>query len=155
MMNWIRFLACGFCAIAAGAEQPSHFSPLDQIRTGNVQKLKVAWTYRTGEPLEPARNGGRPPAFEPTPIYADGLLYIGTPYGKVIAIEPNTGKERWSYDSKIELKASYGDFANRGVSTWLDPKAKPGDPCRRRILFASIDARLIALDAASGALCAD
>src|SRR5262245_6705145 len=153
MTNWIRFLAFAFCAIAAGAEQPSHFSPLKQIRTGNVQQLKLAWTYRTGEPLAPARNGGRPPAFEPTPLYADGLLYIGTPYGRVIALEPETGKERWSYDSKIELQASYGDFANRGVAYWADSKAKPTEVCARRIFFASIDARLIAVDAATGAVC--
>ena len=137
--------------MGAGAEQSSR--SFKQIHTGNVQHLKVAWTYRTGESLAPARNGGRPPAFEPTPVYANGLLYIGTPYGRVFALEAETGKERWSYDSKIELSASYGDFANRGVAYWADAKAKPTDVCARRIFFASIDARRSALAAATGAVC--
>ncbi|MEX2260398.1 MAG: pyrroloquinoline quinone-dependent dehydrogenase [Bryobacteraceae bacterium] len=154
MTSIIRFLAAA-CFLPALAGQSSHFSPLDQIRVGNVRQLKQAWIYRSGEPLEPARNGGRPPAFEATAVYAGGLLYIGTPYGKVIALEPDTGRERWSYDAKIELKANYGDFANRGVAVWLDPKAKPADPCRLRVFFASIDARLFALDAVTGALCPD
>jgi hypothetical protein len=54
-----------------------------QIRPDNVARLELAWTYRTGEPLVALAGGGRPPAFEATPVYAFGLLYIGTPYGKV------------------------------------------------------------------------
>jgi quinoprotein glucose dehydrogenase len=141
-------------AAAAGETPPSQYSPLDEINRENVSRLAVAWTYRTGEPTTPPAKG-RPPAFEATPIYEEGLLYIGTPYGKAIALDPGTGKERWSFDAKIDRTGNYGDFANRGVSFWADPSRNGEGPCRKRIFFASIDARLFALDAASGALCSD
>jgi hypothetical protein len=69
---------------------------------------------------------------------------VGKPLGRVFALYPITGAERWSYDSKVPRDRGYGDFANRGVSTW-----KPANG-GRRIYIATIDARLIALDAASG-----
>jgi quinoprotein glucose dehydrogenase len=142
--------------LAASAETPaSQHSPLDQIDRDNVARLRVAWTYRSGEPTTPLPGRDQAPAFEATPVYAAGLLYIGTPYGKAIALDAETGKERWSFDARIDPKGNYGDFANRGVSFWADPSERPEGACRQRIFFASIDARLFALDAASGALCRD
>ncbi|MEZ5367318.1 MAG: PQQ-binding-like beta-propeller repeat protein [Bryobacterales bacterium] len=150
-----RALAVASLAVClhASAQGPSQYVPLAQITRDNVAALEVAWTYRTGEPVAPLPGSGKAPAFEATPVYADGLLYIGTPYGRAIAIEAETGKQRWSFDAKIDRKGNYGDFANRGVSTWLDPDAEEGQFCRRRIFFASIDARLFALDAATGRPC--
>jgi len=148
-------LVAAVSAACVAAEEPaSQYSPLAQIRPDNVATLELAWTYRTGEPLVALAGGGRPPAFEATPVHAFGLLYIGTPYGKVIALDPETGKERWAFDAKIPRDASFGDFANRGVSAWLDEKRDAG-ACRERIFFASIDARLFALDARTGKACAD
>jgi quinoprotein glucose dehydrogenase len=118
------------------------FSPLSEIDRSNVQLLKPAWTFHTGDAYEPPR--GRPTAFEATPIYVEGTVYLGTPLGRVIALDPVTGAARWSYDAKVPRNEGYGDFANRGVSTW-----KPANG-PRRIYIATIDARLIALDAASG-----
>jgi quinoprotein glucose dehydrogenase len=80
-------------------------------------------------------------------------LYIGTPWGKAIALDPETGKQRWSFDARIDPKGNYGDFASRGVTFWVDPKEEAEGPCRRRIFLASIDAQLFALDAATGAPC--
>ncbi len=141
-------------AACALAQAPSQYAPHAQITRGNVARLRVAWTYRTGEPLTPA-GGGRAPAFEATAIHEGGLLYIGTPWGKAIALDPETGRERWSFDAQINRKGNYGDFANRGVTAWLDESRPARAPCRRRIFFASIDAQLLALDAATGAPCAD
>jgi quinoprotein glucose dehydrogenase len=154
-----RRAACLVLLLKLGApllaqEPASQYSPLAQIRPDNVARLELAWTYRTGEPLVALPGGGRPPAFEATPVFAFGLLYIGTPYGKAIALDPETGRERWSFDAKIPRDASFGDFANRGVSAWVDAKSAAG-PCHERIFFASIDARLFALDARTGAACAD
>ncbi len=156
-MNTKKAISCFFSLLwitGATAQEPSQFSPISQIQRDNVSQLRVAWTYRTGEPVTPLPGRGKAPAFEPTPIYFDGVLYIGTPYGKVIAIDPETGKERWVFDAKINREGNYGDFANRGVSAWLDSRAEEGAPCRRRIFFASIDARLFALDAVAGTPCA-
>src|SRR5580658_9869527 len=92
------------------------FSPLTDINVRNVASLKVAWTFRTGDAYQPEES--RPTAFEATPLYVDGIIYLGTPLGHVIALDPVTGKQRWSYDSAVPKDKGYGDFANRGVSTW-------------------------------------
>ncbi len=118
------------------------FSPLKEINTKNVGKLKVAWTYHTGDAFQP--QNGKPTSFEATPIYVDGTLYLSTPLGRVIALDPATGEERWSYDAKVPKDKGYGDFVSRGVSLW---KSAAGE---KRIFVATIDARLIALDAATG-----
>ena len=116
-------------------------SPLDTITRENVSRLAVAWTFRTGDAYTPAE--GRPTAFEATPLYIDGTLYLSTPLGRVLALDPVTGRPKWTFDGKVPRDKGYGDFASRGVSTW-------GRGPERRIYVATIDARLIALDAASG-----
>jgi quinoprotein glucose dehydrogenase len=155
-------LACPLAAQRAAGDWPyygrdaggARSSPLMQITRENVARLEVAWTFHTGETgIKPTR--GPEPSLEVTPLVIDGTMYIGTPLGKVIALDPATGKERWRFDSKVNPQRGYGDFVNRGVSTWLDARAKRGAPCRRRIYIGTIDARLIALDAASGTPCRD
>jgi quinoprotein glucose dehydrogenase len=132
----------------------SKFSPLKQITRENVNSLKVAWTFRTGDLFDPKKSK-KEPAHEATPLFVDGTLYLSSPHGKAFALDPVTGTVRWTFDAGVDLKGDYGDFASRGVSTWLDEKAAPGAVCRRRIYLATIDARLIALDAASGKTCSD
>jgi quinoprotein glucose dehydrogenase len=127
-------------------------SPLAQITRDNVGTLTVAWTYHTREPvIEVARQ----PSLEVTPIVVDGVMYLSTPLGKVIALNPATGNELWRFDAKVDPMGGYGDFTSRGVSTWLDIAAKPGARCRRRIFVATIDARLVALDSANGVPCSE
>jgi quinoprotein glucose dehydrogenase len=123
------------------------FSPIAQIDKTNVSQLKVAWTFRTGDLYVPEH--GRPPAFEATPLFVDGTLYVATPLGRVIALDPTTGEQRWAFDAHINKDGGYGDFATRGVSTW---KPKAGV---RRIYIATIDARLISLDSGTGKPLAD
>ena len=118
------------------------FSPLTQINAGNVGQLKIAWTFRTGDAYQPAES--RATAFEATPLVIDRTLYLSTPLGRVLALDPVKGTKLWAYDPHIDKEAGYGDFANRGVSAWR------GADNTLRILVATIDARLIMLDAASG-----
>ena len=120
------------------------FSPLKQLTPVNVDRLKVAWTFRTGDAYQPKDD--KPTAFEATPLYIDGTLYLGTPLGRVMALDPVKGTELWAYDPHIDKDAGYGDYANRGVSAWTTKSGK------LRILIATIDARLIGLDAATGKL---
>lgn len=118
------------------------YSPLRQIDKDNVSRLQAVWTFHTGDAYSPRHS--KATAFEATPLYVDGTLYLSTPLGRVIALDPVSGKQRWSYDPRIDKDAGYGDYANRGVSLWTSPAGK------LRIFVATIDARLIALDAASG-----
>jgi len=129
----------------------ARFSPLTQITPANVARLQVAWIYHTGMP-DMAGMNHRPPALEVTPIVVDGTMYVITPTGIVTALDPATGTERWRYDAGVNPHRGYGDFASRGVSFWRDSRAA-GTPCARRIIATTIDARLIALDAASGKPC--
>lgn len=131
------------------------YSPLTQINRDNVSKLKVAWVYHTGD-VSDGKKYPRRSEFESTPIFVDGTLYLTTAFNRVVALDPLSGKERWTFDPKINLGSRYSEgLMNRGVSTWLDTGRKPDAECRRRIFLATIDARLIALDAASGKPCRD
>src|SRR5215216_3358669 len=76
----------------------ARFSPLQAIRRESVSTLQVAWTYNTGDAYEPKQ--GRPTAFEATPLYVDGMLYLSTPAGRIIALDPVSGRELWVFDSR-------------------------------------------------------
>ena len=133
--------------------QGTRYSPAAAITRANVGGLQLAWTYRTGE-TGAAFKTAKPTAFEATPLVVDGTMYLGTPLGRVIALDPATGGERWVFDPKIKRDVMYGDFASRGVSTWLDESAPAGAVCRRRIFVATAQSQLIALDARDGRPCA-
>src|ERR1700688_701218 len=131
------------------------YSPLSQVNRENVSKLKVAWIFHTGDVSDGSHDRKRS-GFEATPILVDGTLYLTTPFNQVIALDPETGKQKWSYDPKIDLTLDYGDgLVNRGVAAWLDPMRPSGQPCHRRIYEATQDARLVSLDATTGKPCLD
>jgi quinoprotein glucose dehydrogenase len=133
----------------------SRYSPLTQINKSNVTELKVAWEYHTGDVSDGSDNR-RKSEFETTPIVADGTMYLSTPFNRVVALDPETGREKWSFDPKIDLHAPYSEgLVNRGVTSWTDPSRAEGDACHLRIFSATIDARLFALDAAAGTPCSD
>jgi quinoprotein glucose dehydrogenase len=131
----------------------SRYSPLAQIDKGNVGRLKVAWEYHTGD-VSDGTDNRRKSAFEATPIVSGGTMYVSTPFNRVVALDPETGKEKWSFDPRIDLHAPYSEgLINRGVTLWTDTRSAEGDLCRQRIFLATIDARLFALDAATGRPC--
>jgi quinoprotein glucose dehydrogenase len=127
----------------------SRYSPLAQITRENVTGLEIAWTYRTGD----TTHARQPTKFEATPLMVDGTLYLSTPFARVIALDPETGREKWTFDPHTDRGMNWGDWANRGVSTWLDGRAPAGSACRRRIYVGTIDARIFALDARTGSVC--
>jgi quinoprotein glucose dehydrogenase len=125
-----------------------------EITRDNVSRLQVAWTYRTGE-TDSRFATVKASSFEATPIVVDGTMYVGTPLGRVLALDAATGEERWVFDPQIARNIPYSDFASRGVATWLDESARAGAPCRRRIFAATAQSQLIALDARDGEPCRD
>ena len=130
----------------------TRYSVATQIDRSNVDKLKIAWTYRTGA-LEQSKRLIHKAAFEATPILVDGKLFLSTPYNHVIALDPGTGEKLWEYDPAVTLERNYSEVSSRGVSAWHNTKAKAGEPCRLRIYAGTLDARLIALDGETGKLC--
>ena len=132
----------------------SRWSPLAEITRENVSRLQPAWTYNTGEtsPEFATRRAKR--ALEVTPLVIDGRMYVSTPLGRVMALDPETGREIWKFDPRIDRNVGFGDFTNRGVSYWADRNLTPGAACSRRVIIATIDGRLISLDAERGVRCA-
>ncbi|HYX74223.1 MAG TPA: pyrroloquinoline quinone-dependent dehydrogenase [Steroidobacteraceae bacterium] len=131
-----------------------HFSTLDQINRANVARLAPAWTYRTGE-LGGGFASARQLTFEATPVLAFGLLYLETASNVVIALDPESGRERWRFDPHIDRTRRYAEASARGVSLWSATDAAGNRACRHRVFTGTLDARLLALDADSGHPCSD
>src|SRR6267142_5562785 len=106
-------------------------SPLDQITPENVSKLEIAWRFHTGEGA-PEFKTRAPTALEVTPLFLHGVMYLSTPLGRVFALDPVTGTQRWVYDPQIDRTTQFGDFANRGVALWLDSAAVGDSRCSIR-----------------------
>ncbi|HSR49529.1 MAG TPA: pyrroloquinoline quinone-dependent dehydrogenase [Acidobacteriota bacterium] len=131
----------------------SRFATAEQIAPDNVSDLIPAWTYRSGD-VSHGEKGRRKSKFEATPILFEGRLYFSTPFSRVIALDPASGAELWTFDPEIDLEEHYSEsLVTRGVAAWRDPQAQADAGCAVRIFFASQDARLHALDAASGRPC--
>ncbi len=135
-----------------GGLHGQQYSALTQITPANVGELEEAWRMRTGEPGSgyEARF-----AFSANPILAEGRLYFPTGNAVVFAVDPASGETLWRFDARIPKDKRYDEKANRGVTSWVDPGAAAGAPCRHRIFAGTLDARLIALDGATGRPCAD
>jgi quinoprotein glucose dehydrogenase len=130
------------------------YADVDQITADNVAELDIAWTYRSGD-LGAGFASGERMAFEATPILLDGTLYLSTPYGQVHAVDAVTGRQVWRFDAELANDQHYSENTSRGVSAWRNPDAAAGEPCALRIFVGTLDARLIALDAATGTPCPD
>ncbi len=110
----------------------NRFSQLDQINTENVKELGLAWSYD----LKSVRG------VEATPLVVDGIMYVSGPWSIVYAINARTGEELWTYDPAVPksyAEKACCDVVNRGVAVY-----------KGHVYVASLDGRLIALDAASG-----
>ena len=120
-----------------GDQGGQHFSSADQINTENVVDLEVAWVYQSGD----MKSYGKAMAKSSTqstpillPVSAGASLVYCTPFSRVIALDPTTGKQRWDFDPKLKLQ---GDrpFRCRGVSYYEDNQTKQDKPCRHRVLY--------------------
>jgi quinoprotein glucose dehydrogenase len=129
------------------------YSPLAQITPENVDELEPAWTYRTGDVKLP--QDVNETTYQVTPLKVDDSLYVCTPHSWAIAIDAATGDERWRYDPNAGLEPDRQHQTCRGVTYWRDEAREAGTPCAERIYLPTADARLLALDAADGALCTD
>ncbi|WLS09267.1 glucose/quinate/shikimate family membrane-bound PQQ-dependent dehydrogenase [Shinella sumterensis] len=127
------------------------YSPLDQINTENVNTLKVAWQYQTGDVKLPDDVGET--TYQVTPLKIGDTLYMCTPHNWAIAVDAATGKEKWKYDSNSGMNPDRQHQTCRGVTYYADPAATAGTTCATRVYLPTSDARLIALDAETGDVC--
>ena len=134
------------------------YSPLTQITPANVAQLEKAWVYHMKPPASgpppadpapagpPQGRGGRGNASgfasgETTPLVINGIMYVTTPYGRVVALDPTTGKEKWVFSLPT------GNPSTRGVEYFRGDTRTPA-----QIVFGSSDAKLYSLDAQTGEL---
>ncbi len=129
------------------------YSPLDQIHTGNVDDLEVAWKYHHGDFSDGSGEYART-SFQATPIAVRDSLYFCTAYNRVIALDAETGDERWGFDPGLRAKRGEGPYplTCRGVAYW-EASADANERCARRIFTGTRDSELIALDAETGEPC--
>jgi len=150
-----RFLLLAFCVSFWAGRSPAQewrfwggdaggtkYSQLDQINKKNVTGLKVAWQYDTGDVSDgtvyPTRS-----AFEATPLVVDGVMYVSTPFCRLIALDAETGQKLWDFDPKIDRTMRINLFASRGVAWWHDGKQK-------RVFLGDLQGRLFSIDAETG-----
>jgi quinoprotein glucose dehydrogenase len=142
----VVFFSTSLCAqewpVYGGEAGNSRYSTLKQINRSNVTRLRVAWTYHTGDISDGSKYPVRS-TFETTPLVVDGVMYITTPFSRVIALDPETGKELWAFDPKIEMDTPRNLFISRGAAYWSDGKQK-------RIMLGTLDGRLFSIDTKTG-----
>lgn len=127
------------------------YTPLDQITRENVSGLKITWTYHTGDLRRP--DDPEETTYEVTPLKVDDTLYLCTPHNYVIALDADTGEERWRFDPDVPDESNRQHLTCRGVSYHVAPDEAPGSACAQRVFMPTADARLIALDANTGEIC--
>ena len=142
-----------------GTGYGERYSSLTDITPQTVRRLKLAWSFHTGDNKGP----GDPheTTFEVTPLKVGNLLYLCTPHDHVIALDAASGKERWSFDPQVKVGHSSQHLSCRGLgyhdaiaaTAGAAAPGSRGPACTRRILLATIDARLFALDASTGQRC--
>jgi quinoprotein glucose dehydrogenase len=138
----------------------TRYSKLSQITAQNVDRLVAVWEYRTGD-VSDGSGEISATSFQATPILFEDKLIFCTPFNRIVALDPRTGREQWTYDPKVETRKSMsaktdgGALRCRGVAAWTDAQAPAGAACARRIFEGVIDGRLVAVDAGNGKPCAD
>jgi quinoprotein glucose dehydrogenase len=129
-----------------GDQAGTKYSPLTDINRTTVAGLSIAWQWAPKEKtLE--QFGTRPGAFEVTPLMIDNVLYLSTPYNRVVALNAESGAELWSFDPKAYEDGQPPNgtgYVHRGVAAWRD-----GGKLR---IFLNSRYRLLCLDAATGQL---
>ena len=123
------------------------YSQADQITPQNVGKLEKVWEVHTGDVSD---GSGKIPLtdWSATPLFVNDTVYVSTPFYRIFAIEPDTGKIKWTYDTHAVLQAmTQPDLKTRGVAYWQAAAPQPGTPCQKIVYIGTMDAKLHAVDA--------
>ena len=122
--NWLTYY---------GNYKSWRYSPLEEVHTGNINKLAPVWAFETG-----ITDGG----MQCAPIVVDGVMYVTSAWNNVFALKADTGERLWTYSYEVDDKAGipglYGTW-NRGVAVWQD-----------LVFMGTLDNHLVAIDAKTG-----
>ncbi len=135
-----------------GGDSAARYSPLDDINRDNIGALTVAWEHRSGD-ISDGRGEWGFSSLQVSPVVDHGRLFYCTPFGRVFALDAETGAELWQFDPQLRnRRGGLYPLICRGVALWGEPTAVS---CSQRVIYGTRDAELIALDAATGAPCTD
>lgn len=130
----------------AGGQQ---YSALQEITAANLHQLELAWSYRSGELGEDFTD--RSFSLQANPLVWNGTIYFSTATGFAIAVDAQTGKERWRYHAPIPKDSGYSESASRGISLWHGESGE----CPDRVFLGTRTGQLHAINATTGEACAD
>ncbi|RMN23242.1 Quinoprotein [Pseudomonas coronafaciens pv. zizaniae] len=137
-----------------GTNAGQRFSGLDQITSQTVGKLSVAWEYHTGDLRDADKDAGEY-TFEATPLKVNDRVYVCTAHNEVHALNPQTGALAWKYVPEKTRSYLQQHQTCRGVSYYSASRSNQPTQCGKRIITATADAKLVALDADTGQRCSD
>jgi quinoprotein glucose dehydrogenase len=129
------------------------FSTASQITPQNVGKLTKVWEVHTGDV---STGDGKAPVsdWSATPIFVNDTVYVATPFYRIFALAPDTGKVKWTFDPHAVLKApTQPDMKTRGVAYWQAAQPEAGKACQKIVYVGTMMAKLYAVDADSGKPC--
>jgi len=138
------------------------FATSSQIAPDNVANLKPAWQLHTGDVSQGsvvgeghASSGKTPPTvWSATPLFVNDTVYVSTPFYRILAVAPDTGKIKWTFNPHAQLKAlTQPDLKTRGVAYWQAARPVAGQPCQKIVYVGTMSGKLWAVDADSGKAC--
>jgi len=139
----------------------SQFSPLNQITPDNVKGLQIAWVHRSGDFAAKGDPRGAT-ALEAVPLHINGTLYYCTPFNRVFALDPVSGRQRWVFDPHSPQASGKPLNAEprragicRGVAYWQAATPRPGVACEKRVFKGDVHGKVYAIDADTGRSCPD
>ncbi|WP_111414844.1 pyrroloquinoline quinone-dependent dehydrogenase [Billgrantia lactosivorans] len=131
------------------------YSPAEQITPQNVGELEQAWEYRTGDVADGSDDVPMS-VWSATPLFVNDTLYLGTPFYRIIALDPGSGEEKWTFDPGAPLEAlTQPNMKGRGVAYWQADEPRAGEACQKMVYIGTMDAKLYGVDADTGEPCAD
>ncbi|NDV00339.1 pyrroloquinoline quinone-dependent dehydrogenase [Pseudoroseicyclus sp. CLL3-39] len=136
-----------------GDADATRYSPLAQITPQNVEELVEVFSYQTGDMPTEVTEGTYSP--ETTPLKLGDDLLMCSAMNILISIDAATGEENWRFNPGVPPEAIPYGATCRGVSVYRDPDAGEGDLCATRVIQATLDAKLVAVDAETGLPCED
>jgi quinoprotein glucose dehydrogenase len=129
------------------------FAQADQITPQNVARLQKVWEVHTGDV---STGDGKVPVtdWSATPLFVNDTVYVSTPFYRIFALAPDTGKVKWTFDTHAELKAlTQPDLKSRGVAYWQAATPEAGKACQKIVYVGTMDGKLFAVDADTGKPC--
>jgi quinoprotein glucose dehydrogenase len=130
-----------------------HHSTLRQINSATIQRLRVAWSFHTGALTSQGGAANARASFEANPVFWNKTLFFDTPFDEIFALDGATGRRIWSFNPKVDRNQTIHIVTSRGVALWHGNSRNRESCARDRVFVATLDRRLIAVDAQSGALC--